>query len=62
MNASNRYTERLTMDRNNPIHLDIQPPDVGLEVDRLCIGDFGRLGSRRERCKNIGFDQKLLLA
>jgi hypothetical protein len=41
MNASNRYTERLAMDRNNPIHVDIEPQNVGFEIDRLWIGTLG---------------------
>jgi hypothetical protein len=46
------------MDRNNPIHVDIEPPNIGFEIEPLWIGDLGRLGSRRERgCMDIGFDQ-----
>ena len=29
------------MDRNNPIHVDIEPPNVGFETDRLWIGTLG---------------------
>jgi len=42
-------------------HVDIEPPNVGFEIDRFVDWDLGRLGSRRERCMDIGFDQQFFL-
>src|SRR5262245_41030916 len=46
------------MDRQDPIDIQIQAPNVGLEVDLLRIENFGRLRSRWAGTKYIGFDQE----
>src|SRR4030095_1165994 len=51
-----------TVNRQDPIDIDVQAPNVGFEVDRLRIGNFGRFRSLRTGSKDIGFDKNFFFA
>src|SRR5688500_771023 len=50
------------VDRYDPVDLEAEASDVGLQIDRLWIGNLGRLGSRREGSIHIGFDEQFFFA
>ena len=56
-----RCKERFAVDRQDPIDVDVQAPDVGLEINRERIWHFGWFRARRAWSEDVGFDENFSL-
>ena len=50
------------VNRYDSVDIEPEAANVGLQIDRLWIGNLRRLGSRCERSIHIGFDEQLFFA